>query len=70
LYLKCYETAPLVQRGLAEYFPFYKEERRHQSLQYQTPGQVYRSGRKVARGAAEVGVKGKSPLNRSLQDNP
>jgi putative transposase len=48
LYLKRYETVPLVQQGLGVYFPFYNEQRRHQSLQYQTPAQVYWSGRKAA----------------------
>lgn len=48
LYLKRYETVPLLQAGLKEYFPFYNEERRHQSLEYQTPGTVYRTGRQGA----------------------
>jgi putative transposase len=43
LYLKRYETVPLLQEGLQVYFPFYNEERRHQSLEYRTPGQVYRA---------------------------
>jgi putative transposase len=50
LYLKGYETVPLLQAGLKAYFPFYNEERRHQSLGYRVPGQVYREGRARAAG--------------------
>ena len=45
LYLRCYETVPELERGLVRYFGFYNEERFHQSLEYQTPAQVYRQGR-------------------------
>ena len=43
LYLKRYETVPLLQLGLQAYFPFYNEERRHQALDYWTPGACYRA---------------------------
>ena len=33
-----------VAAGLGRYFPFYNEERLHQSLDYQTPAEVYREG--------------------------
>jgi putative transposase len=42
LYLRCYETVAELEQGLMRYFPFYNEERLHQSLEYRTPGQVYR----------------------------
>jgi putative transposase len=45
LYLRRYETVPLLRAGLAAYFPFYNEERRHQALEYRTPAEVYREGR-------------------------
>jgi putative transposase len=45
LYLKRYETVPLLRAGLAVYFSFYNEQRRHQSLGYCTPAAVYRAGR-------------------------
>jgi putative transposase len=45
LYLRCYETVPQLSKGLGRYFPFYNEERPHQSLDYQTPAEVYRQGR-------------------------
>ena len=48
LYLKRYETVPLLRAGLATYFPFYNEGRRHQALGYRTPGVVYRAGRQAA----------------------
>ncbi len=44
VYLKGYETVPALQTGLLDYFAFYNEERPHQSLDYRTPGQVYRDG--------------------------
>ena len=50
LYLKRYETVPLLQAGLEVYFPFYNEQRRHQALGYRTPGAVYREGRQRAAG--------------------
>jgi putative transposase len=50
LYRKRYETVPLLQAGLKAYFPFSNEERRHQSLGYRVPGQVYREGRARAAG--------------------
>ena len=56
IYIKDYERVPELESGLTAYFWFYDEERPHQSLDYRTPGEVYR---------AEVrrGLKGKS-LNK------
>jgi putative transposase len=48
LYLKRYETVPLLQAGLKAYFPFYNEGRPHQALDYRTPAQVYRESRRAA----------------------
>jgi putative transposase len=49
IYLHCYEMVLQLSTGLERYFPFYNEKRLHQSLEYRTPGQVYREGRsKVA----------------------
>jgi putative transposase len=48
LYLRCYSTVPELRGGLEKYFPFYNEERLHQSLDYRTPGEVYRQGRQRA----------------------
>ena len=48
VYLKCYEEVPALRLGLGAYWAFYNEARPHQSLDYQTPGQVYRQGRKAA----------------------
>jgi putative transposase len=42
VYIRGYETVPELERGLAAYFRFYNEGRFHQSLEYQTPAQVYR----------------------------
>jgi putative transposase len=41
IYPHGYEAVPPLQRGLGEYFPFYNEERLHQSLEYRTPAEVY-----------------------------
>jgi putative transposase len=42
IYLYGYEGVRELQRGLQRYFPFYNEERLHQSLDYRTPAAVYR----------------------------
>src|SRR5271157_874556 len=42
IYPHCYERVPELEGGLCRYFPFYNEERPHQSLDYRTPGRVYR----------------------------
>jgi putative transposase len=43
VFIRGYETAPQLRAGLSRYFRFYNEERRHQSLDYRTPGEVYRA---------------------------
>jgi putative transposase len=48
IYLKGYEVVPALQAGLKSYFGFYNEERPHQSLDYRTPAEVYRSSRRAA----------------------
>ncbi len=44
VYLKGYNDMGELLVGLAQYFAFYNAERPHQSLDYQTPTSVYRSG--------------------------
>jgi putative transposase len=41
VYLRGYEGAPQLQRGLGCYFAFYNGERLHQALGYRTPQAVY-----------------------------
>ena len=41
IYLYRHETVPELYAGLTAYFRFYNHERFHQSLNYQTPAQVY-----------------------------
>lgn len=41
VYLKEYQSVSDAERGLNAYFQFYNQERLHQALDYQTPGQVY-----------------------------
>jgi putative transposase len=48
IYIKNYELVPELESGLKAYFWFYDEERPHQSLDYRTPGEVYRAGTKGA----------------------
>jgi putative transposase len=43
VYLKGYVTIPELQRGLTAYFGFYNTERFHQSLDYRTPDEAYRT---------------------------
>jgi len=54
IYLKGYTNMGELTLGLTEYFTFYNEERPHQSLNYQTPDQVYRTGQE---GGAKIGDK-------------
>jgi len=41
VYLNVYENGLILWKGLNDYFRFYNNERLHQSLDYQTPKQVY-----------------------------
>jgi putative transposase len=41
VYLKDYDSVVSATRNLKEYFGFYKQERLHQALGYQTPAAVY-----------------------------
>ena len=50
MYLKKYENVQDLLMGLTHYFLFYNDERRHQSLDYQTPDVVYRT----AAGGAKI----------------
>jgi putative transposase len=43
IYLKVYEDGLSLYHGLKQYFKFYNDERRHQSLDYQTPRSCYES---------------------------
>ena len=49
VYLHDYETVPIAIEGLKKYFGFYNTERQHQSLEYQTPREVY-EGQRVTGG--------------------
>ena len=53
IYLWRYEDVPQLQQGLGRYFPYYNEERQHQSLAYRTPAAVYREGRGKAGGRVD-----------------
>ena len=41
VYLKDYRDVAEARRGLADYFPFYNNERIHQALDYRTPQAVH-----------------------------
>ena len=45
IYLKEYASGADLQKGLKRYFAYYCSERKHSSLDRQTPAEVYRSGR-------------------------
>lgn len=47
LYLKAYTDGRSLHRGLTDYFRFYNQERKHQSLGYQTPEEWYKRGRET-----------------------
>ena len=44
VYLHNYETVREAEQDIARYFDFYNKERPHQSLDYQTPAEVYFNG--------------------------
>jgi putative transposase len=44
VYLKAYDSVAHAKRSLGSYFTFYNERRRHQSLDRQTPDDVYYQG--------------------------
>jgi putative transposase len=48
VYVRCYEAVPELTQGMRRFFPFYNEERPHQSLDYRTPAEVYHQGRQAA----------------------
>lgn len=41
IYLRDYETVPMLYAGLNSYFQFYNHERSHQGLNYATPAEVH-----------------------------
>ena len=43
VYLRDYRMVPEARAGIGRYFQFYNYERPHQSLQYRTPADLYRS---------------------------
>lgn len=45
IYLKKHDNLQDLLMGLTSYFLFYNEERQHQSLDYQTPSQVYQKAK-------------------------
>jgi putative transposase len=45
IYLKEYTTVTDLEKGLGSYFNYYATERKHSSLNHQTPAEVNRSGR-------------------------
>ena len=47
IYIRGYEAVPQLRQGLGAYFGFYNDERRHQSLDYETPAEVYRRGKRA-----------------------
>lgn len=51
VYLNEYRSAKQAVGRLRQYFQFYNNERRHQSLDYETPAVVYKSARGIASAA-------------------
>jgi putative transposase len=46
VYVKEYESPRIARSSLSSYLRFYNEERLHQALDYQTPAEVYFSGKR------------------------
>lgn len=47
VYLYSYNTTKALARGIDSYIMFYNQERNHQSMTYQTPEHVYKTGKKI-----------------------
>lgn len=71
VYLKAFETIAEARTGIGTYFQFYNSKRRHQSMNRQTPDQVYMDnvewpqaassglsqyGHKTLKGMSEIGI--------------
>jgi len=41
VYLNAYQNGPEARRGIGAYLDFYNQERPHQAVGYQTPGEVF-----------------------------
>lgn len=67
VYLRGYETVPQLQGGLGRYFPFYNDERPHQSLDYRTPGEVYHAERVEGKSSPREERASVSPRSRSAR---
>src|ERR1035437_3256656 len=61
VYLSDYVTPKDAREGLTEYLAFYNDERPHQSLDYRTPADVYRSA--CADGQACISEPGEGVLS-------
>jgi len=60
IYLKEYASGTDLHQGLGSYFAFYGHQRKHSSLDRQTPAEVYRSGRskRVGLSIEKIRVRG------------
>lgn len=61
IYIRVYETLSGATMGLRKYFEYYNQERLHQSLEYNTPAEVYQ-GPTVGRSRGAAGNKATPPL--------
>jgi putative transposase len=56
VYLRSYRNIAEAREGLSEYFPFYNGKRRHQSLEYRTPEELYFDNRKAGKTPATQNI--------------
>ncbi len=61
LYLRAYSDGRELQEGLSNYFRFYNQDRKHQSLGYQTPTSWYEKG--VEREKSTISLLNNTSLN-------
>ena len=61
LYLRAYADGHELDRGLSDYFRFYNQDRKHQSLDYQTPAVWYT--KEVERGKSTIMLPNDTSLN-------
>ena len=62
IYPREYQTMAEATQDLRDYFEFYNQERLHQSLEYNTPAEVYQTRPTVGRSRGVAGKKATPPL--------
>ena len=66
VYLKAYQNGTEARRGIGAYLAFYNQERPHQGLGYQTPGQVFQNDGTARRLLEHAGALSSGARSRDI----